>query len=105
MDSGSAASRPRPGKTNVVRSSSWSGAGMGGLGRDSRRLAGARRGWGWALSPAEHAPPAISQRTLALLRNYCRHGRTRDMALEQPGLVVEPLQRGEFLLAPELRAA
>src|SRR3954471_21313653 len=61
----------------------------------------ARRRW----LPAEYAAPPIEVRALALLRDHGLHRGAACHALQRACLIVEPLERAEFFLAPELRAA
>jgi hypothetical protein len=40
-------------------------------------------------------------RVFALFGNECRHHRSRRLSLKPSRLVVEPLERGQFLVSPE----
>src|ERR1043165_9174289 len=53
--------------------------------------------------PPEHAAAAVAVRAIAPLREHLLHGRPFGEAFQRARLAVEPLQRTEFLLAPELR--
>ena len=63
------------------------------------------RGIRGRLRPAEHAAAAIAVRALVLFGDDLRHGRTVGVAFQPARLRVEPLQRGELLVAAELGVA
>src|SRR4051794_26907222 len=51
--------------------------------------------------PSKHAATAVKVRALALLRDQLRNVRAAGNTLELPRLIVEPLERAEFLVPPE----